>query len=447
MTDPTRPSPWPLAVTAAFGTTVAMWCAGFITHLPGLIWPGPAAAGAILAAFAAGMILAGRAARATPGFTAAFGALSCGLAGLLTSLVNLLVLGALLASPDDSANALRPGWSVVVGGWLAIGAVLGLVGGHIGGLTASNAQPRRRHWHARFAAIAAIAVLPLVLAGGLVTSHEAGMAVPDWPNSFGSNMFLYPLARMTGGIYYEHAHRLFGSLVGLTTIVFTVFTFLATKRLPLRLLSVAALLFVIVQGVLGGQRVTMDNVTLGMIHGVTGQLFLAFMAALAAMSSPRWAGDERPAPTTPPGAPRLVATLLLCALVVQLVFGAMLRHYGPERGAHAMLAHIANAFIVLVLAIGAGVRAGAARPGDRLFRRLGMGLMHASFTQVALGFAALWAVLAHKDDAAPHTTDILLTTAHQFLGAAIICLAALLFAWSRRLVLPRSAAAATPTTA
>ena len=59
----------------------------------------------------------------------------------------------------------------------------------------------------------------LVVAGGLVTSNEAGLAVVDWPNSFGYNMFLYPLAKMTGGIYYEHAHRLYGSLVGLTTIV------------------------------------------------------------------------------------------------------------------------------------------------------------------------------------------------------------------------------------
>jgi len=92
-------------------------------------------------------------------------------------------------------------------------------------------------WRTGFAGVAVVAGLLVVVAGGLVTSLEAGLAVPDWPNSFGSNMFLYPLAKMTGGIYYEHAHRLYGSLVGLTTIVLAVVLWFTDDRIWLRALA------------------------------------------------------------------------------------------------------------------------------------------------------------------------------------------------------------------
>ena len=111
-------------------------------------------------------------------------------------------------------------------------------------------------WTALFSKVGVAATFLLVVAGGLVTSNEAGLAVVDWPNSFGSNMFLFPLARMTGGIYYEHAHRLFGALVGLTTIVLAVRLWRYDNRGWLKRLSLVAVVLVIVQGSLGGLRVT-----------------------------------------------------------------------------------------------------------------------------------------------------------------------------------------------
>src|SRR5438045_789940 len=67
------------------------------------------------------------------------------------------------------------------------------------------------------------ATFPLIFMGGLVTSHGAGMSVPDWPNSYGYNMFTFPPSRWVGGIFYEHTHRLLGSLVGLfATLLFLV---------------------------------------------------------------------------------------------------------------------------------------------------------------------------------------------------------------------------------
>ena len=112
-------------------------------------------------------------------------------------------------------------------------------------------------WPHRLAVILACATLPLLFIGGLVTSLGVGLAVPDWPTTFGYNMFLYPWSKMIGGIFYEHSHRLVASCVGLLTIALTLTLWLKEPRPWLRWLGVAALALVIVQGVLGGLRVVL----------------------------------------------------------------------------------------------------------------------------------------------------------------------------------------------
>src|SRR5215475_10665959 len=76
-------------------------------------------------------------------------------------------------------------------------------------------------WLHRFACVTAAATLLLIALGGLVTSHEAGMSVPDWPNSYGYNMFLFPISKWAGGIFYEHTHRLLATIVGTLTVILT----------------------------------------------------------------------------------------------------------------------------------------------------------------------------------------------------------------------------------
>src|SRR6202167_6290009 len=118
-------------------------------------------------------------------------------------------------------------------------------------------------WLNRFAWLTALATLALVGVGGLVTSHGAGMAVPDWPTTYGYNMFFFPISKWVGGIFYEHTHRLLASAVGLLTTILAVWLRLADSRKWMRRLGVAAFLGVVAQGILGGLRVVLADAHLG----------------------------------------------------------------------------------------------------------------------------------------------------------------------------------------
>src|SRR5437762_6791627 len=108
----------------------------------------------------------------------------------------------------------------------------------------------------------AIATFPLIFMGGLVTSHGAGMSVPDWPNSYGYNMFLFPPRLWIGGILYEHTHRLMGTVVGMLSIVLAVCAWKLESRAWARRLAYCVLAAVIFQGVLGGLRVVLVKLDL-----------------------------------------------------------------------------------------------------------------------------------------------------------------------------------------
>jgi cytochrome c oxidase assembly protein subunit 15 len=144
---------------------------------------------------------------------------------------------------------------------------------------------RPLHW---FAVLTAVFTFLLLGAGGLVTSHEAGMSVPDWPNSYGYNMFLFPPSQWIGGIFYEHTHRLIASGVGLMTTLLAVWLWLRDSRKWMRWLGVAAFLLVVVQGVLGGLRVVLADAQLGIFHAIVGQLFFVLTAAIALFTSSWW---------------------------------------------------------------------------------------------------------------------------------------------------------------
>ena len=108
------------------------------------------------------------------------------------------------------------------------------------------------HRYSRF--VVACTIL-LILAGSFVTSTDSGLSVPDWPTTYGWNMFTFPLSKMVGGIFYEHGHRLIASAVGVLTIGLAAWLWLADPRTWMRWLGIAALGAIVAQGVLGGLTV------------------------------------------------------------------------------------------------------------------------------------------------------------------------------------------------
>jgi cytochrome c oxidase assembly protein subunit 15 len=176
-----------------------------------------------------------------------------------------------------------------------------------------------------FAALTAIATFFLLAAGGLVTSHDAGMSVPDWPNSYGYNMFLFPPSKWIGGIFYEHTHRLWASCVGFMTTILAVWLWLKDPRNWMKWLGLAAFLLVVAQGVLGGLRVTLDLDNLGAIHGVVGQSFFVLICAIALFTSECW---RKTVPECKLNVPAGLRALVLTATVLifcQLILGATMR--------------------------------------------------------------------------------------------------------------------------
>ena len=140
----------------------------------------------------------------------------------------------------------------------------------------------------RLALITAVATFPLIFMGGLVTSHGAGMSVPDWPNSWGYNMFTFPPSKWVGGILFEHTHRLAGAAVGFLTILLVTAAWATDRRRWVRWTAVAVLLAVCVQGTIGGLRVVLSQRDLAIVHGIAAQLFFCFIAAFCVMTSRFW---------------------------------------------------------------------------------------------------------------------------------------------------------------
>src|ERR1700749_742983 len=121
----------------------------------------------------------------------------------------------------------------------------------------------RYSWLHRFAWFTSIATLLPICSGGLVESKGVGFAVPDWPTTFGYNMFLFPVSKWVGGIFFEHTHRLIASTVGFLTIILAIWLWRSEIRRWVRNLGLVALVGVILQGILGGLRVTLMKDEIG----------------------------------------------------------------------------------------------------------------------------------------------------------------------------------------
>jgi len=175
------------------------------------------------------------------------------------------------------------------------------------------------------------------------------LAVPDWPTTFGYNMFVFPWSKMIGGIFYEHSHRLVASCVGLLTIALVLTLWLKEARAWLRWLGVAALALVIFQGVLGGLRVVLLQQTLAIIHACFAQAFFALTVSLALFTSQEWHNPTPSAPLVEGGRLRRLATITTVLIYIQIIFGALLRHTGARLDAHLLFAALVAVHVILLL--------------------------------------------------------------------------------------------------
>ena len=268
-------------------------------------------------------------------------------------------------------------------------------------------------WPHRLAVLLACATFPLLFIGGLVTSLGAGLAVPDWPTTFGYNMFLYPWSKMIGGIFYEHSHRLVASSVGLLTIALALTFWFHEQRQWLRWLGAAALFLVIVQGVLGGLRVVLLQDTLAIIHACLAQAFFALTVSLVLFTSAEWRAPIQAA-IADGGRLRRLATITTALIYLQIVFGALLRHTGERLDAHLLIAALVAIHVVLLMLRITRAQADHAqlvRPGYFLAT-----LLLLQFALGALSYVGKFTTMLGW----PIEAIVLLTTTHLIVGALML---------------------------
>lgn len=385
-------------------------------------------------------------------------------------------------------------------------------------------QPADTPWLHRFALLTAAATLALIAIGGLVTSHGAGMAVPDWPNSYGYNMFTFPVSMWVGGILYEHSHRLAGSVVGFLTLVLALWLngrpaakwlrwgglvvlalgLLAATSPKVKLDNVfflcgtgvaglglsffwphhepvsprlarfglLALFLVVVQGLLGGLRVTAMKDQIGIFHGTLAQCFFVLICALALCTSRWWARAwAAPASGMVPAPLRQLLLITTLLILGQLALGAAMRHqhaglavpdfplahgriwpatdaaalerYNAVRldtrdfkaitagQIHLHMAHRCGAVLVLCAVLTCFLKLKASLADGHPLRRVASGWVALIFVQAGLG---IWTVLSNK------AADI--ATLHVVVGAAALVTGALLTLLAGTVFAPRPVAAA-----
>jgi heme a synthase len=279
-------------------------------------------------------------------------------------------------------------------------------------------------WLHLFAKFVSAATVLLIVAGGLVTSTGSGLAVPDWPTSYGWNMFTFPMKHMVGGIFYEHGHRLIASGVGFLTIVLALWIWKVETRRWMRVLGFTALGAVCVQGLLGGITVLYFLPTpVSTAHAGLAQIFFCLTIAIALFTSRGWNGpkdepvDDRVL--------RLVATTTTVFIYLQIIAGATMRHsdaglaipdfplvfggFIPPEWTPQIAVHFAHRVGALIVTLAIAATAGHvwhyhSRRSE--LRRPALTLVCLVLAQVTLGAFVIWS-----------EKNVAINTAHVVVGA------------------------------
>jgi heme A synthase len=496
--------------TGGFATALVLWTAWFVTHLP---WTGlseQASLFILLGLWALSLLVIGLwFSRGRTQKTRIIATVGLG-AGVLSALIGLLVLGSKLTTKSTAdhqsltQSTLVPNAGLIAVCFVALGGVIGAAFASLGGLLARRRNSPPTHWLSRFALVTVVTTAPLLFIGGLVTSTNSGMAVPDWPNTYGSNMFLYPLGPrvqlagderlrpeawpkllspaqreqawamtpeeqasfiagvVSSKIFLEHSHRLFGTLVGLASLVLMIWTLRSPgASRTARTLAVTAFILVCLQGALGGWRVLQgsaavdqDNRFWSMAHGVLGQLTFGVLVATAVALLPGVRGQIGAGVDPFARKFRTFATAALHTSILQLILGAVFRHF---RHSHVMWTHVAFSLAVVALVCMGALsairlieqRRESSSPTVSLFpwralRNCAYAVVLVVMLQFMLGWVTLlWGAPSLLEAATPR--QAILRTSHQALGATMLALVVALYTFASCLA-PRRAPRTTPAT-
>ena len=273
----------------------------------------------------------------------------------------------------------------------------------------------------RFALFTVFSTLCLLVAGALVTSNDAGLSVPDWPLSYGQWM-----PPMTGGVFYEHGHRMVASFVGLLTVILAAWVSRVEPRSWVRRLGWVAVGAVVVQGILGGITVLFllpAPVSVG--HACLAQLFFCIVSSLALVLSPSWKNGEQDRSKTllDEGIFSLsrLTIAVSAAVFLQHILGAMLRHK-----ALGVAPHLLTAAIVTFLTIWVVVRISSRYSNNWVILGWGLTLNALVAVQLLLGAAAYWVRHVTEFSPQPLLLMVVLTSAHLVVGALVLAASVLL---------------------
>ncbi len=298
-------------------------------------------------------------------------------------------------------------------------------------------------WLRRFTKLVAAATLFLIFAGAMVTSTGSGLAVPDWPNTYGSFMFSFPMSKWVGGIFYEHGHRLIASTVGFLVVLQAIWLQLREPKKFVRVLGWLSLAAVVVQGVLGGVTVLLLlPKAVSISHAALAEIFFCLNVAIAFFTS-RW--YQSLVRVEKGDAPVGMAWTLTALVYLQILAGAVLRHLGaglaipdfplsfgrvvPRFSSPEIIAaftHRAGGFVVAIMVVFMAIRL-MRYDRDHPLRGLGSLLLFIVSLQVLLGG---WVIWSGKQ---PHITSL-----HVMTGALTLALSVILTLSSRTLAWRKS---------
>ena len=270
----------------------------------------------------------------------------------------------------------------------------------------------------RFSLLVAGATFFLIIAGALVTSHDAGLATEDWPLSNGQ---VFP--EMVGNLFWEHGHRMVATTVGMLTIGLVIFLFVKEKRRWVRRIGVFALLAVIAQGLLGGLTVKlMLPLAVSSAHATLAQLFFCATVSLAVFTSKSWNNCTSVIEEKGTLPVRYLCVAALVTILLQLVLGATLRHsatWDKHLPGELLLAHVGGAIAVTVVLAGAAFTIFRRLSEERFLTRPATIALALLTLQLLLGVAAYITRLGSPDDPQPLNPMVGITVAHVACGALV----------------------------